>query len=73
MPNTRNKTDKFFLYAAVNKGRNKGTALLVSNYKYKGDRDALSLKDLLDFSNEKNIDPAAVPLAKSYRAEVKIF
>ncbi len=73
MPNTRNKTDKFFLYSAPKKGRDKGKALLVTNHVYNGDRSKLNLKDLIEFLKEKNIDPTTVALDKSYMAEVKIF
>lgn len=72
MPNTWKKTAKFFMYSPSKKGRNKGKALIVTNYDYKG-TDKITLRDLILFLKEKNVDPASIPLDRRFSQEAVVF
>jgi len=52
------KSDKFYIYAPKKCGRRKGQMLLGSS-----GTGELSVQDLLDFLNERGIDPSRVPLS----------
>ena len=73
MSNNRRKDSKFYLYSPQKKGSDKGNSLLVANHLYQGDRSTITLKDLLVFLEEKNIDPSAISLDRGYMAKVKMF
>lgn len=71
MPRTI-KQDMFFLYDAQKSGRSKNKMLLGINNDYEGGTDNISLQDLINFLQEKNIDSSMVQLPNGFTTYVKV-
>lgn len=69
---SRNKTDKFYLYAAKKSGYYKGKRLLGVNHSYEGGTENLTLQDLIEFLRERNIYLSAVVLPSSFITVAKV-
>lgn len=66
------KSDKFYVYAAKKSGFYKGKRLLGVNLSWEGDVNSLTLQDLIEFLNEKNIDLSTVVLPPAFTTFAKV-
>ena len=71
MPRAK-KSDKFCLRNAKKSGYWKDKIFISVNFKYEGNKDTISLKDLMDFLAENKIDPSRVALDSGFMTTVKI-
>lgn len=53
---------KFFIHAPNRSGEYKGRRLMGINRLYNGDKNNVTVKDMIAFLKEKGIDPSTVPL-----------
>ena len=65
-------TDKFFHYAPKKSGSRKGRILLGVNHAYAGNKEDISLPDLLDYLGKHNIDPSKVKVPQGYITTIKV-
>lgn len=62
----RKKTDKFFIHPARKRGYYKNKRLLGINHLYKGDRESITVQDLLDFLKEQRLDVSTVMIPSTF-------
>lgn len=66
------KKEKFFIYAAKKSGDYKGKRLLGVNHFYEGGTENITLRDLVEFLKEKNIELSTVVLPAAFTAVAKL-
>ncbi len=60
------KSDKFLIYAPKKSGYWKGKMLIGVNLSHAGEGNELTVQDLLNFLNEKGVDPSAVKIPVTF-------
>ncbi|MES2994701.1 MAG: hypothetical protein V4681_01545 [Patescibacteria group bacterium] len=65
MPRARS-TDKFYIRAPLKSGSAKGKRALGTNPGFHGNRDSITLQDLLNFLHKHGIDPSQVSIPRGY-------
>jgi hypothetical protein len=68
----RKKTDKFYLYRVQKSGPYRGRRLLGINQSFEGDTENLTLQDLLQFLEERQIELSTVLLPPGFRTVAKV-
>jgi len=62
----RRKESRFFIYAKEKSGRYKGKRRMGVNHLFVGGTENLTIKDLIDFLEEKDIKPDEVKLPSTF-------